>query len=153
MTESPTGLERRMVHRLLVHWREAQSDDGQFPSLDDVLARDLGDILPMIYVLDASGGGEPVFERIGESYSGEMSADLAGRPVSSVPENTLLHQASLYHDKVLAKKVPITLGGEFTHAHGGTILYRSIIVPLRGDGGDAGLLLGAANCKVKEEGA
>jgi len=150
MADSPTGLERRMVHRLLVHWREAQPEDGQFPSLDDFLARDLGDILPLIYVLEAAGGAEPMLERLGESYSGEAPADLAGRPLSSVPENTLLQQASRYFDKVMTKKVPITLGGEFTHANGATILYRSIIVPLRGGGENTYVLLGAANSKVKE---
>ncbi len=61
MDAQSKGIERRMVHRLLVHWRDAQGD-GAFPSLDAVLKRDLGDIGPSIFVLRvADGEGEPAF--------------------------------------------------------------------------------------------
>ncbi len=153
MDEQPTGIERRMVHRLLVHWRDAQGDDP-FPSLDAVLKRGLGDIGPSIIVLRVSDGeGEPVFERIGETFAGEVSGDLTGQPVSAAPKGTLLAQAVGYYGKVLSKKVPITTGGEFRHVQGGTVLYRSIMLPLSGGGGTIDFLLGAANCKKKEEDA
>lgn len=150
MAESPTGMERRMVHRLLVHWRNSRQEE-KTPSLDDIFRQDLDDIVPLTYVLKVpDGGGEPEYERIGDSFSGELSEDLVGRPVSQTPEGTLLSQAVRYYDKVLGRKVPITLGGEFTHARGDTILYRSIILPVSGGSGTVDRLLGAANCKVKE---
>jgi hypothetical protein len=153
MDEQPKGIERRMVHRLLVHWRNAQGDE-LFPSLDAVLERDLGDIGPSIFVLGVSDGeGEPAFERVGESFAGEVSGDLTGQPVSAAPEGTLLAQAVGYYDKVLSKKIPITTGGEFRHVQGGTVLYRSIILPLSESGGTIDFLLGAANCRKKEEDA
>ncbi len=84
---------RRMVHRLLAHWRDAQGAGG-FPSLDAVLKRDLGNILPSIFVLEVpADAGEPAFARVGESFAGEVSGDLTGSPVSAVPEGTLLEQA------------------------------------------------------------
>ena len=150
MGEVPKGMERRMVHRLLIHWREAQQDKNN-PSLDDVLRQDLGDIVSMIYVLRLSKeGGEPIFERISESFSEELTEDLIGKPVSQIPDGTLLSQATRYFERVLKKGVPITQGGEFTHARGDTILFRSIILPLDGEGKKITCLLGAANCKVKE---
>ncbi len=44
-----------MVHRLLVHRRDAQGD-GAFPTLDAVLKRDPGDIGPSIFVLRVADG-------------------------------------------------------------------------------------------------
>ena len=142
---------RRMVHRLLAHWRDAQGEDG-FPSRDAILKRDLGNILPSIFVLEVpADAGEPAFARVGKLFAGEVSGDLTGRPVSAVPEGTLLEQAVGIYDEVLARKVPITRGGEFAHVQGGTVLYRSIILPLGEGQGTIDFLLGAANSKTKDE--
>lgn len=150
MEEQHEGMERRMVHRLLEHWRNAREDDG-LPSLDDVFKQDLGDMVPDIYVLKVPGGAEePVFERIGEVLGGELPDDLVGKPVSAAPEGTLVKEALGYYAKVVAKKVPITLGGDFVNGKNQTILYRSIIAPLDDGEGNVGFLLGAANCKVKD---
>ena len=45
MDEPRKGFERRMVHRLLRHWRDAQVEGG-IPSLDAVYKQGLGDIVP-----------------------------------------------------------------------------------------------------------
>lgn len=142
---------RRMVHRLLAHWRDAQ-EEGGFPSLDAVLKRDLSDILPSIFVLKVpADAAEPAFARVGKLFAGEVAGDLTGRPVSAVPEGTLLEQAVGIYDEVLARKVPITRAGEFAHVQGGTVLYRSIILPLSEDQDTIDSLLGAANSKIKDE--
>jgi hypothetical protein len=153
MEDRPKGIERRMVHRLLVHWRDAQGD-AALPTLDAVLKRDLGDIGPSIFVLRvADGEGEPAFERVGDSFAGEMPSDLTGQPVSAVPAGTLLAQAVGRYRTVLSKKVPMTTSGEFRHVQGGAVLYRSILLPLSEGRGTIDLLLGAANCRKKDEGA
>ncbi|MBT4890208.1 MAG: hypothetical protein HON65_11720 [Rhodospirillales bacterium] len=149
--ERRTGMERRMVHRLLVHWRKASRDESIPLTLEAILNQDLGDITPLIFVLIIpTGNEEPVFESIGESYLSELNSDLIGQSVSSVPDETLLQKASYYYDRILDKKVPTTLGGEFINAKGETVLYRSIITPLKGDDDNISKLLGAANCKVKK---
>ncbi len=149
MQDQPQGMERRMVHRLLMHWRGAQQTD-EVPSLDSVLSRDLGDLEASLYVLYI-GGDEPVFERIGGNLLADGGKGLIGEPVSDAPPNTLLGQAVKYYSKVMVKRIPITLGGEFTHDSGETVLYRSLIAPLSDENADNSYLLGAANCKVKEE--
>ena len=142
-----------MVHRLLVHWRDAQ-EDGAFPSLAAVLKRDLGDIGPSIFVLRiADGEGEPVFESVGDFFAEELLWDFTGQPVSAVPAGTLLEQAVDRYRMVLSKKVPMTTSGEFRHDQGGTVLYRSILLSLSEGGGTIDFLLGAANCRMKAEGA
>ncbi|NQU56113.1 MAG: hypothetical protein HQ513_02685 [Rhodospirillales bacterium] len=150
MQDQPQGMERRMVHRLLMHWRGAQQTD-EIPTLEGVLSRELGDLEACIYVLDIRGE-EPVFERIGSNLLADGGKALIGEPVSDTPPMTLLGQATKYYSKVQIKQIPITLGGEFAHENGDTILYRSLIAPMRDDedGGDS-YLLGAANCKVKDE--
>ena len=153
MDDQPKGIERRTVHCVLVHWRDARGD-GAFPSLDAVLKRDLGNIGPSIFVLRvADGEGEPAFERVGESFAGEMPSDLTGQPVSAVPKGTLLEQAIDHYHTVLAKKFPMTTSGEFRHVQGGTVLYRSILLPLSEGRGTIDFLLGAANCRKKAEDA
>ena len=81
-----------MVHRLLVHWRDARGD-GALPTLDAVLKRNLGDIGPSIFVLRvADGEGEPAFESVGDSFADELPSDLTGQPVAAVPAGTLFHR-------------------------------------------------------------
>ena len=146
----PQGMERRMVHHLLERWRNAREDD-ELPPLDDVMAQDLGDMVLNIYVLQVSGGPEePEFERIGEALAGDLPDDLVGKPASAAPDGTLVKEALSYYARVVAKKVPITIGGDFVDGKDQTILYRSIITPLGDGGGNVGFLLGAANCKVKD---
>lgn len=142
------GMERRMVHRLLMHWRGAQQSDG-IPSLDAILSRDLGDIETYVYVLDIRGE-VPVFERIGSDMLHHGGKGLIGEPVSDAPSDTLLGQATRYYSKVMMKQIPITLGGEFIDNKGNAILYRSLIAPLSDESGESSYLLGAANCKVEE---
>ncbi len=61
--------DRRMVHRLLAHWRDAQGEGG-FPSIDAILKRDLGNILPSIFVLEVPAHAwELVFVRVGKSFA------------------------------------------------------------------------------------
>ena len=147
--QQKSGMERRMVHRLMLHWRSAHHED-ELPTLASVLIRDLEDIAPCIYVLRIHDDeSDPVFEHIGESYFGTASQKLIGATVSRVPTMTLLGQASKNYTKVLEKSVPFSLGGEFQNNEGVTVLYRSCILPVRDTDGYVSHLLGAANCKKK----
>ena len=137
-----------MVHRLLMHWRGAQHTD-EIPTLDDVLSRELGDLEDCLYVIDIRGE-EPVYERIGSNLLADGGKALIGEMISDTPSNTLLGQAIKYYSKVQIKQIPITLGGEFDHENGTTILYRSLIAPMRDEDGGDSYLLGAANCKAKD---
>jgi hypothetical protein len=148
MQEQSQGMERRMVHRLLMHWRGAQQTD-EIPNLDAVLSRDLGDIEPCVYVIDFRDE-EPTFDRIGGDLTDDGGKSLVGEPISKASATTLLGQAIKYYSKVQVKQIPITLGGEFTNDKGEDILYRSLIAPLSDEDGESCYLLGAANCKVKE---
>ena len=149
MADQPSGMERRMVHRLMAHWRSAQHED-EFPTLASVLVRDLGDIAPFIFVLKVHDDATiPVFEHVGESYFGADSSKLISAAANRVPEKTLLGQTAKNYKRVIDKTVPFSLSGDFTNAEGATILYRSAILPTRDADGYISHLIGGANCKKK----
>ena len=146
--ETPTGIERRMVYRLLSYWRALTIGD-EIPSLDDVKAEDIPDIWPDCYVLDPVGHQhDPVFRFVGTELASHVNVDLVGRHVSNVPENTLVQMAIRYVPEVLRKGVPISRGGEFLRDDGSRVLYRSIVLPMSEEGSALRFLLGAANCRI-----
>ena len=149
MAEQPQSMERRMVHRLLRHWRAAQWED-RMPSLEDVYKQRLGDIVPQSFVLRI-GADEPVFGRIGEAYTDVNAAELKGQPISAAPSDSLLHHAAALSAQVLERKVPMTVGDSYVDRNGRRVLYRSIVLPTSDDGVTISFLLAAANSKIVDD--
>lgn len=152
MTPSPArveerspGAERRMVLRVLQYWRQV-SGDRIFPRSGDIAPADIPDMWPCCYLIDvASAPADPIIEYAGPDSSEGVEGDIAGRSISRVPSDTLLAKATSYLDQVVAKAVPISMGGEFEDGTGTKILYRSILLPLSDDGRSVNRVLGAAN--------
>lgn len=146
MKELPIGAERRMVLRLLHHWRAARRDK-QLPSLDAVYRHNLGDIARHLIVLELTES-EPVFRLIGPYFAEKEGVSPMDLPVSSAGPGTLLERAVHYYPRVLEHRVPITLGDRFVDRQGRSVLYRSIILPISGDGVLISQLLCAANGRI-----
>lgn len=144
MTETTNPRERRLVLRLLSYWREIAGERAM-PRPSDVDGGKISDMWGYCFILDVPDSGEPVFSYIGEHYRSD--GDLVGRTVSEVGGDTLLGQAASYHRQVLARAIPITLGGQFVSREQNTVLYRSILLPLGEEEGRVIALLGAANCR------
>jgi hypothetical protein len=88
-----------------------------------------------------------VYSAIGEQHAASLPADLRGKPISAAGGDTLLGQAGSYYRQVLARGIPITLGGQFINREQRTVLYRSILLPLSDGEGRVTALLGGANCR------
>ncbi len=147
MTEETNPTERRLVVRLLNYWRSL-SDGERLPAQSSVDPQAIPDMWPYCAVLDVSGKEtDPEFLYVGTALSQAAGIELAGRKVSQTPNDTLVSNGFSYFGQVLAKKVPITFGGEFVNPRGLKVLYRSIIMPLADDGEHINRLLGAANCR------
>lgn len=173
--EMPSGMERRLVLRLLSYWRELlpalaedeyDEDDEdldydeedevmatdfmrRYPSFADIDRREISDFWPSCFLLDFNGpGGGAVFTEVGSEYGGYYPGSLLDVPVSSLQANTLAEQSTAYLQEIIAKGVPITRGGEFTNSDGETVLFRSIILPLSDDGENIDGFIGAANCRI-----
>ena len=143
----PQGMERRLVLRLLAHWRELCGERA-LPSFADVDPDRMSSMWANCLVLDCVGHAEnPVFRTIGKDLADRIDMDLVDRFVTDAPEQTLISVTVAYAGEVLRKKVPISRGGEFFKPDGVRVLYRSILLPMSDDGETVSGLLGAANCR------
>jgi hypothetical protein len=148
--ERPAGLERRLVFRLLTHWR-GLAGENDFPSFADVDPAAMPDMWPFCFVLDTTEHSNDPIVRIAEPGIAGDAANVIGRPVTALPRATLIEQACSYFPDVLRKRVPISRGGDFIRWDGVRVLYRSILLPMSDDGETICGLLGAANFREVTE--
>jgi hypothetical protein len=144
VTEAIDPRERRLVLRLLSYWREI-AGERDMPRQGDVDRGKISDMWGHCFMLDVRESGDPVYGFIGDSHAAELGADFNGRAVSAAGGDTLLGQAASYYRQVLARGIPITLGGQFVNRRQQTVLYRSILLPLGEGEGRVTALLGGAN--------
>lgn len=144
----PPGAERRLVQRVLAHWRSIRHD-GALPCFSDVDFSDSPDVESHSFVVDLDGEtSAPTFVGIGDNLAAHLEASLVGRPVSAAPNDCLPGAATSYIDEILDKGAPVSRGGELITADGRTLLYRSILLPMSDDGETITGILGAANCRI-----
>lgn len=138
--------ERRLVLRLMAYWDDLR-DERDFPSFAEIDPAIIGDDWSHCFTLAvAQPPTASVFHHLGEIYRPDLPP--AGVPtLGDCPQGTLLNASTHYLERVLQKKVPVSLGG---HAHLGadSILYRSILLPLSNDGHTIDSILGGANFRV-----
>ncbi|MHA1109269.1 MAG: PAS domain-containing protein, partial [Alphaproteobacteria bacterium] len=140
-------MERRLVLRLLSHWRTL-CGERELPSFAELDPAQMPDMWDDCLVLDVAGYQDnPVFRSIGPDLTAYAGMDLINRHVTDAPQNTLLAVSVSYAAEVLRKCVPISRGGEFFKPDGVRVLYRSILLPMSDDGETVSGLLGAANCR------
>lgn len=114
------------------------------PAPADVDGSQIPDMWGHCFLVDVRPAGGPVFDYVGEHHlNGLVRGDSKGLPLSAASTDTLLGQAVSYHHQVLARGIPITLGGQFATTGGRTVIYRSILLPLGEEGRIVGLLGGA----------
>jgi hypothetical protein len=93
------------------------------------------------------------FAYIGDELGDPTWPAFERQTLADCGENTLLHAATAYVPRVLARRLPISRGGIGLHRDT-PILYRSILLPLSESGAIIDGLLGAANFReipVREE--
>jgi hypothetical protein len=140
--------ERRLVHRLLIHWRELAPEDV-LPSRASVKPDEIAELWRYCFTLNI-GAVAAVFDHVGEAHVAHLGFDLAGKPVAAAKKGTLLGSALDRLDDVLLRRIPITRQGTFTGHDGAPVPYRSILLPLADDGSEINGILGAANCRLPE---
>ena len=145
--EMPPGIERRLVLRLLAHWRSLGGDQI-LPKISDIDLAAIPDIRPHSFLLewDEAEGGY-VFRALGEEIDRMSPSQLVGRRDTDAPVDALPGMALVYLDEVIEKSVPISRGGSFSNPAGKKVLFRSVLLPLSGDGQTINGILGAANCR------
>lgn len=144
--EARPAIERRLVMRLLNYWRGC-SHDHVPPPRNAIDPDEIPEIWPHCWIA-STGPGAPRFDYVGPVFTEEFATTMVGHPMTDIPDNTLLGQASAYANEVLSRGIPISLGGEVVCRDGRHLLYRSIILPLAAANEGVGHLLGAANFRV-----
>jgi hypothetical protein len=140
-------IERRLVMRLLRIWRD-KADPDDMPPRERLSVDDVGDSKRFCWTATVGPDGKDArFDWIGDAYSIDKPESLIGQPLTASAEGTLIARTTAYAGNVITWRVPMSFGGELKHRNGQTLLFRSIILPLRGrnSGNDVGHLLGAAN--------
>lgn len=147
MEALPEGKERRLVLRLLNYWRDRGKDES-FPALGDLDPAAMGDMWPFCFVIrvDADGAASAL-TYVGPHLVADCGGPLTDPSLETLPDATLIKNATAFVGQTLRRRVPITKGGEFIDLRGRTIQFRSIILPLADDGRTIDHLLGAANCR------
>ena len=149
--EMPQGMERRLVLRVLAHWRKL-CDDRDYPSFFDLDPSAIPDMWNNCFVLEIfEDEGEPRFRAMGEALAAHVDYSLIDQPISKAPEKSLPGVAVSFLDEVLTKGVPISRGDEFFKDDGTKVLFRSIILPMSDDGDSINGILGAVNCREVTE--
>jgi hypothetical protein len=135
--------EQRLVMRVLAQWR-ALTDGRGLPRRAQIDPRAFGEDWRHCLLIDL----DPQAERsrlafVGESLHDPSWPTFERQSIADCQKDSLLHVATSYIARVVAKGVPISSGGVGIH-HGMPIVYRSILLPLS-EGGKIDGLLGAAN--------
>ncbi len=146
-SDTPQGMERRMVLRLLAHWRDWCGSD-RFPSFENVEPAAIEEMWGYCFVLDFLGfTDDPVIRMVGDDLLAYLPGPIAHIRLSEAPPKSLIEHAAGYYGEVLSREVPISRGGQFKKYDGKKVLFRSIILPMSDDGYTISGLLGAANCR------
>ena len=150
--EMPQGMERRLVLRVLAHWRKL-CDEREYPSFFDLDPSAIPDMWKNCFVLEIfKDDAEPRFRAMGEALAEQVDFSLIDQPISMAPEKSLPGVALSFLDEVLQKSVPISRGDEYFKDDGTKVLFRSIILPMSDDGDTINGILGAVNCRDVIEG-
>ena len=150
--EMPQGMERRLVLRVLAHWRKL-CDDREYPSFFDLDPSAIPDMWKNCFVLEIfEDEAEPRFRAMGEALAAHVDNSLIDQPISTAPEKSLPGVAVSFLEEVLTKGVPISRGDEYFKDDGTRVLFRSIILPMSDDGDSINGIFGAVNCREVTEG-
>jgi hypothetical protein len=150
--DAPQGMERRLVLRLLSHWRDLVARDlageRDCPSFSELDPESIPDIWENAFILDILGHMEdPLFRLVGSKFATYSPIDLRNLPVSHAPRDSLIEKSVEFAQEVISRGVPISRGGEFIKPDGIRVFYRGVILPMSDDGITVSGLLGAANCR------
>lgn len=138
--------ERRLVLRLLAFWDDKRGD-REYPSVRDIDPQAIGDDWPHCHILKLA---EPVadsrFQYVGNTLL-TNGMDAQGLTFAERSEQNLIYHATDYLDRMLQKGVPISIGGEADLTIG-SVLFRSIMMPLSEDGSRIDHVFGGANYRL-----
>jgi hypothetical protein len=139
--------ERRLVLRLLGYWQQLRGARS-YPSIADIDPSVIEADWPDCVLIERrEPSNSSLYRHVGHRLLPPDWATQEGHPVADTPKGTLLQPATSFLSMVLAKEVPISIGGQYDTIGKGPVLYRAILMPLSSDGKHIDGLFGGTNCR------
>ncbi len=119
------------------------------PSLADINISEIQEIWHFTFTIDLVAADGHTFQYFGPSLATVFGQDFTGETLAQAMENDpMLANTIGFYEKVMETREPAMEAASF-YLEGQEVRYRSIIVPLSGDGGETvDYLLGTTNYKM-----
>ena len=146
-------VEKRLHLRAYRYW-ESLLDGREFPALVDLKPDGIGEFRDKSFLIDfVDSYDSPVLRFVGAAITEAMDAvDHQGRPIASVPVNSLLGRLTDHYMEVLANRAPIGFEAEYFDDDGREVRYRGILMPLSDDNETIHFIYGVMNWKMMSSG-
>jgi hypothetical protein len=139
--------ERRMHVRAYNYWASLLQG-REFPSIEDLDGRDVGDFADHSLLLDFTASADnPSTSFIGAAIRAECEIGDEVRTIADVPPRSLLSRLTDHWLQIVANRAPIGFEAEFTNQRGHDICYRGILMPFSSDGETIDFIYGVINWK------
>lgn len=144
--------ERRLGMRLMALWQDLRMG-RPCPLAERFDYTAIADLWPDCFMLKpAAQWTKSPFVHIGHRIAAEAGLTDTDIALSEVPGSTLLSNALQVAGDVLRVRHPLLESGNFIDKNGEKCLYRSILLPLEGSGGNIEALVGGARHKIAQAG-
>lgn len=141
-----SGAEQRLTFRLLSYWNRIRGD-REFPSLRDVNIGEISEMWHYTFTIELDYDEGHRFQYFGPELINIIGEDFTGHFVEEVMESSLLGNLIGFYDKVISQRGPVSESSQF-YSEGKEVRYRSLIVPLTGEGEEIKYLIGTTNYKM-----
>ena len=142
-----SGAEQRLTFRLLSYWNRIRGDK-EFPSLRDVNIGEISEMWHYTFTIELDAeDGQACFQYFGPELINVLEEDFTGHFVEEAFESGMLGNLIGFYEKVIEQRGPVSESSQFFN-DGKEVRYRSLIVPLTGEGTEIKYLIGTTNYKI-----
>ena len=145
--------DRRLTIRLMGLWKGSRLGSEPYVRADVFLDSLSEDLLDDCCIVEIAAHGECELRRIGKTIGRRSAVNGETATVADLPPKSLLAVAVRQLKDACTFGAPILDEGETRGENGGTLLYRSILLPLCEEGGRTVQFLAAARCREKVDAA
>jgi hypothetical protein len=147
----PLADERRLVSRVLRHWRQRARDGRRYPSVYEIDPWLVGNDWESCSLIKLDPSGAAYFLTVGSALAPDDTATLESNPIASCPPNTVLAAALNHLPRCVAGEETVSIEGTASHK-GTSVLFRAVLLPLSEDGAHPDGVFGAANYRAMVSG-
>lgn len=142
--------ERRLVSRVLRHWRE-MATGRRFPSTVEIDPWIVGNDWEYCFVIRLRQEQQATFLMVGAALLPDAGTALEYKPIVMCPPNTVLATVLKHLPRCIADAAPLSIEGPTQHC-GASVLFRAVLLPLADDGSHIDGMFGAVNYRAMKPG-